>query len=515
MDAPVLSVGILRFGIFEADLRSGELRKNGAKVKIQELPFRALRLLVSRPNEILSREELRRALWPDDVFVDFDHGISSAINRLRDALGDSAENPIFVETVERRGYRWIAPVYVPASTRQPGVEGLAETARLQPSLTAAAETFSWSARKLLWLIPVLAVLFTAWIFRPGAHPVRAGAPRGLPATSTTLAGTLHPANAEAEDFYLKGRFYWNKRTPDGLTKALDYFTQAIVHDPGYAKAYVGLADCYNLLREYTMMPSSEAYPRALAAAKKAVELDDRSSEAHASLAFASFYGMWDAATADREFRRAIELDPKNAIAHHWYATYLLTLGHYPEALAEIDRARALDPSSAAILADKGDILITAGHVEEGVSLLKQMEATDPSFISPHRYLKLAYFDGGDNADFIAEARQEANLMKDPVGLAIADAAQRGLSSGGRQGMFKNMLATERKFYDQDKISPFLLAEVCARMGDEQQALHYLQSALDKHDQYMASLAGDNAFRDMRDQPAFKSILAGAGLSPQP
>jgi len=101
---------VVRFGIFEADLRSGELRRNGIKVKIQELPFRALKLLLSRPGEVLSREEFRKALWPDDVFVDFDHGISSAINRLRDALGDSAENPIFVETVERRGYRWIAPI---------------------------------------------------------------------------------------------------------------------------------------------------------------------------------------------------------------------------------------------------------------------------------------------------------------------------------------------------------------------------------------------------------------------
>jgi TolB-like protein/DNA-binding winged helix-turn-helix (wHTH) protein len=106
---------VLRFGVFEADLRSGDLRKNGVKVKLQELPFRALKLLLSRPDEVLSREEFRQALWPGDVFVDFDHGISSAINRLRDALGDSAENPIFVETVERRGYRWIGPLRASAS----------------------------------------------------------------------------------------------------------------------------------------------------------------------------------------------------------------------------------------------------------------------------------------------------------------------------------------------------------------------------------------------------------------
>ena len=105
---------VVRFGVFEADLHSGELRKNGVRVKIQDLPFKALKLLLSHPNEALSRDQFRHALWPEDVFVDFDHGISSAINRLRDALGDSAENPVFIETVDRRGYRWIAPTNVPA-----------------------------------------------------------------------------------------------------------------------------------------------------------------------------------------------------------------------------------------------------------------------------------------------------------------------------------------------------------------------------------------------------------------
>src|SRR5215470_5769025 len=112
MTRVLLSDTVVRFGVYEADLRSSELRKNGVKIKIQDLPFRALKFLLSRPNEVLSREQFRQALWPDDVFVDFDHGISSAINRLRDALGDSADNPIFIETVERRGYRWIAPTSI-------------------------------------------------------------------------------------------------------------------------------------------------------------------------------------------------------------------------------------------------------------------------------------------------------------------------------------------------------------------------------------------------------------------
>ena len=134
---------------------------------------------------------------------------------------------------------------------------------------------------------------------------------------------MHAANREAEEFYLKGRYYWEKRTPDSLNKAVDSFTQAIVHDPGYAPAYVGLADCYNLLREYTVMPASRGLPaRAGCREERRSNSTPQSSEAHASLAFVSFFGMWDAATADREFRRAIELNPNNAVAHHWYATYL-------------------------------------------------------------------------------------------------------------------------------------------------------------------------------------------------
>jgi DNA-binding winged helix-turn-helix (wHTH) protein/tetratricopeptide (TPR) repeat protein len=514
MSASSLNGGILRFGVFEADLRSGELRKNGAKVKIQELPFRALRLLLSRPQEVLTREELRKALWPDGVFVDFDHGISSAINRLRDALGDSADNPIFVETVERRGYRWIAPIHglqlVARTEDEVKAQEPAPPVRPEPS---SSRTWSQAGRKLVWGLPVLALVFATWLFRHTAHPTDADASRG--AASLLSATAHHPANPEAEDFYLKGRFYWNQRTPEALTKAVDYFTQSIVHDPGYAKAYVGLADCYNLLREYSLMPSNEAYPRALASARRAVELDDRSSDAHASLAFASFYGMWDVATADREFRRAIELDPKNACAHHWYATYLMTLGRPSEALAEIDRARELDPSSAAILADKGDILIAAGKSEEGISLLKQMETTEPSFISPHRYLKMAYLDRGENAAYVTEARQEAVLLKDPVGLAIATAAQQGLSSGGSQGMLSNIRTVEKKYYEQGRFSPLELAETCSRLGNQQEALHYLQSAFDQHDESIIALEVDSAFKELHNQPAYRTLLARAGLPVQP
>ena len=197
----------------------------------------------------------------------------------------------------------------------------------------------------------------------------------------------HTTSPEAKELYLKGRYEWDKRTPESLNKAVDYFTQAIVHDPNYAQAYVGLADCYNLLREFSAMPPEEAYPRALAAAKKAVELDDSSAEAHTSLAFATFYGSFDAAGAEREFQHALALNPNDARAHHWYATSLFAEGRYPEALSQIEIAQQLDPASTAILADKGLILLYAGPKEEGVALLKQLERTEPAFPSTYRYLQ--------------------------------------------------------------------------------------------------------------------------------
>jgi DNA-binding winged helix-turn-helix (wHTH) protein/Tfp pilus assembly protein PilF len=362
---------VVRFGVFEADLRAGDLRKRGTRVKIQDLPFRALGVMLSRPNEVVTREEFRQALWPQDVFVDFDRAISSAIKRLRDTLDDPAENPIFIETIERRGYRWIAPTSgVSTSSTFELLAPDAREAELERAVSSVSvperlispPALSFRSRKLGYAAPVLALLLAAGIMLFGFHRIKAAG--NLPHSGANAG--VSPANQEAKDLYLQGRYYWNKRTPDDLQKAVDYFTQAIVHDPGYSDAYVGLADCYNLLREYSAMKSSEAYPRALAAARKAVELDDKSSQAHASLAFVSFWGMWDAATADREFRRAIELDPNNANAHHWYAPVLGTMGRHSEALTEIERAQALDPTSKSVLADKGIILYGIGRQQEAI-----------------------------------------------------------------------------------------------------------------------------------------------------
>jgi tetratricopeptide (TPR) repeat protein len=319
---------------------------------------------------------------------------------------------------------------------------------------------------------------------------------------------------EAEQLYLKGRYYWNKRTPDDLNKSLDYFMQAIVHDPNYSQAYVGMADCYNLMPEFTLMPSSEAYPRARAAAKKAVELDDQSSEAHASLAFVSFFGTWDLAAGEREFRRAIVLNPNLADPHHWYANALLALNRFPEALVEIDRAQSLDPASVSILADKGNILLLAGRRDEGFTLLKQMESREPAFRSTHGYLKGGYYSIQDYPDYFDELRKEARIAHDDSELAVGTAAEKGFAEGGTRGMVEATLQVQKKLYALHSLPPTELASTFLQLGNKNEALRYLGFAYEQRDNELLFLQAGSQFKSLYDEPAYRNLVARIGLAPR-
>jgi Tfp pilus assembly protein PilF len=365
-------------------------------------------------------------------------------------------------------------------------------------------------RWLFGTLAVAALLGTAGGFLYYRQASLHTAPRDT-SEAKPLAG--HAANPEAQDFYLKGRYEWDKRTPESLNKAVDYFTQAIVRDPNYAQAYVGLADCYNLLREFSAMPADEAYPRALAAAKKAVELDDSSAEAHTSLAFATFYGTFDAAGAEREFKRAIELNPNYARAHHWYATFLLPVGRYPEALQQIEMARQLDPASTAIVADQGLILLYAGPREQGISLLKQLQATDPAFPSTYRYLQHAYLMDEDYRAYLAAWEKAAQLTHDQTELAVVKAGRQGFSSGGREGMWESVLQKQLELYRQGDLSPFTLALTYSLLCRKPEALKYLQIAYQQHDAALVGIRDEATFGCLYKEPAFQKLLAQVGLLP--
>lgn len=509
---------VVLFGVFEADFRSEELRKNGVKVRIQDLPFRALKLLLSRPNEVITREEFRQTLWPGDVFVDFDLGIRSAIKRLRDALGDSADNPIFVETVDRRGYRWIAPTHgeTPPEVEvevppEPEDESLATaTPALAP---ASLWRWNWNWNRNWKISTLVAAAALAVAVFGGVYSYRQTARFAAGAAGRQEAGTVEPRHVpipEAQDFYLKGRYYWSRRNPQDLNKAVDYFTRAIVKDPTYAPAFVGLADCYNLLREFGAMPGEEAFPRALAAAQKAVELDDSSAEAHNSLAFATAYWSWDAPTAEREFRRALDLNPNLVQGHHWYATFLQISDRFPEAMDQIDQARKLDPSSTTIQADRAWILRDAGRESEAVALLKQLESADPALATTHAYLAKLSLDGKDYENFFAESKQAAQLRHDDGALAVANAAEQGFAAGGVSGMRERMIPVQKEMFERGLGPAFDLATSYALLGKKEDALFYLKAAYDKREIGLLYLSRNPDFISLHDELVYKEITKRVG-----
>ena len=329
------------------------------------------------------------------------------------------------------------------------------------------------------------------------------------AAGSHLAGAPnqpHVPSPEVQDLYLKGRYYWSKRTPEDLNKAVDYFTQAIVKDPGYAPAFVGLADCYNLLREFSAMPTEEAFPRALAAAQKAVELDPTSAEAHTSLAFATFYWNWDAATAEREFKRALRLNPNLMQGHHWYATFLLALRRFPEALDQIEQARKLDPSSSTILADKGFILWQTGRRLEALTLLKQLASTDATLATTHAYLAKVYLQQKDYPKYFAELRRAAELRGDRGALAVAEAAHRGFEAHGLEGMNEEILPIQEKLFSDGNGFAYDLAVTYAAVGRNDDAIRLLQTAFDKREIQVIFLSEHSDFNGIYREPAYRELV---------
>ncbi len=311
----------------------------------------------------------------------------------------------------------------------------------------------------------------------------------------------------AEALYLQGRFYWNRRTPESLAQAVDLFTQAVVHDPKYAAAYVGLADSYNLLREYSAMAPEQAYPRAEAAARRALELDKGSAEAHNSLAFVEFWWNWNAKAAEAEFERAIGLAPGCAVAHHWHATFLNQIGRGEEAVREIEAAQRLDPASNSILADKGFILLSMGRKEEAVTLLKQVEEIDPSFLSSHQYLADAYLAAQDYAKYLAELKAVALLAKSDDATEIARRAAQGFAGGGSSGMYQAILEVERREYSEGRLPAITLAAAYSTLDRRQEALQYLEESFQKRECGFLSVLIGTRFKPLWGEPGFQSLQA--------
>lgn len=629
---------VVRFGNFELDQRTCELRKHGLKIKLQQKPFQVLNILLERRGEVVSREELQHSLWPDGVFVDFDHSLNTAIKKLRDALGDTAATPRYIATIERHGYRFAADVQeiaIGGNTDQSApVASISGTAPETPQPSKPRFTKKWiwlSTATLLLLIAVgsligwkslghretaasrimLAVLpfenltgdsaqeyFSDGLteelitqlgqvdpktlgviartsvmrykrgsdlgrvarelgvdyvlegsvrrdpekVRIAAQLIQAkdqthvwareydrdltsllslqseiaqevadeieltlGKSHGRPTPERKLFGS--PASYEAYDRYLKGRYFWNKRSPY-FRQAADYFQQAIDKDPNYARAYAGLADTYALMSTWGQVPANEFMPKARAAALKALQIDENLAEAHTSLALIAERYDYDWQTAEKEYRRAIQLDPAYATAHQWYAECLAYQGRFDEALAESERARQLDPLSLIIATDHGAILYFSRQYDRAIDQLHAVLEMEPTFYRAYIVIN-AEVHSGRFTDALADLERWRRNGLDAESLWMTQAfiyGRWGKASEARSALEKLQGSGQLQ---RGAIFPWLPAYLGTGQNDT--VIDLLQKAYSEHGN-VVELKVEPNFDPLRSDPRFQDLMRRVGLA---
>ena len=317
-------------------------------------------------------------------------------------------------------------------------------------------------------------------------------------------------NPESYQLYLKGRWFWNKRTEEDLKKAIDYFEQAIELDSNPALAYAGLADSYALLPEYSSILAKEAYQKANEAALKALEMDDTLAEAHTSLAAIKESYYWDWEAAEREYKRAIELNSNYATAHHWYAFHLIVRTRFDEAIAEIERALELDPLSLVINKDFGSLFYYARQYDRAIEALHKTLEMDPNFSEAHAYLGLVYLQKSIYEEALAELQKENELSRGRhpiveswIGIAYVQMGKRGEA----QEVVDDLMERSKYMY----VSSYGLACVYFVLGEKDNAFEWLEKAYEERDYWLSYLKIDPFLDSVRSDPRFIALLKKMGL----
>ena len=320
-------------------------------------------------------------------------------------------------------------------------------------------------------------------------------------------GTNDP---EAYQLYLKGRYYWERRTRESLEKSKDYFNQAIEKDPNYALAYVGLADYYNVVPDYSPVPASDAAPRARAAAEKALAIDNSLAEAHAALA-ASYWSFFEFAAAEREFQRALELNPKYAHAHHWYGLFLSWQARHPEAISHLRRAVDLDPLNLQYNSNLGQVLGNARQYEASVEQLKRTLEIDPNYAQAHAQLAGEYERMGKYDLWLEERKKAASLFDDREELAIAEEGARVYSRSGYKASIARGIEMRKQLAKSRYVDPTEFADAYAKLGHKEQAFAWLDTALAEKSAGLQAVKIVPALDQWHSDPRYVELLQKMGL----
>jgi DNA-binding winged helix-turn-helix (wHTH) protein/TolB-like protein/Flp pilus assembly protein TadD len=606
------------FGPFLLDPRERRLLRHGEVVPLTQKAFDLLQVLVENQGHLLQKDELLRRVWPDTVVEE--NNLTVTISALRKALGEGPTGRGYIETVPRRGYRFVADFHAPAESAEAAPSpqkrrgrAFALTAMVLAALAAAAAV-AWVWKRptpAVVAVPVrsMAVLpfrsltndgqylglgmADALITRlgrtkrllvrstgavqkytmPGLDPVAAGRELRVDSVlegsiqtsgdrlrttvrllrvddgSTLWVGTFDErltdifevqdsisqrmtaalaleltdaqrtlltrrdtGDSEAYQLYLKGRFFWNKRSRDGFERGAAYFRQAVEKDPSYARAYSGLADSYIGATYYHYAAPQAAMPLARAAALKAIEIDDSLAEAYVSLAHVKTNYEWDWAEAGRLFRKAIALEPDYATAHQWYgAHYLTPMGRLDEALAETRRAQQLEPLSAVYTAFVGATLYFARRHDEAIEECRKTVELHPDFGVAHWYLGRAYLQKGRHQEALAELQKAvalsggSPLMKGTLGVGYALAGDRAAAEG--------TLAELEKLRAESYASALDFADIHVALGDRERAFRWLDQAAAERAFHLIYLKVWPELDSLRPDPRFKALVRRLGLQP--
>lgn len=616
---------IVRFGVFEVDLKAGELRKKGVRIRLQEQPLQVLALLLQQPGGIVTREELRHRLWNGGVVVDFDHGLNATINKLRDALGDSADTPRFIETLPRRGYRFIYPVNgapdthlnvdkpsphpgrrrvmllgaslvalaavltlvsdrvrdvlfgAPASVELTSIavlplknlsgdsaqdyfaDGMTEALITELGKIGALQVLSYrsvagyrqSAKPLAQIAHELKVgaFLEGTVLRSGSRVrittnlVQASTERQLWADSyefdsrdvLAVQGTVarevasrvrakvtpperarltssQRVNAEAFEAYLLGRAHLF-RMPNAASwaKAKEYFETAVMKDPGYAAAYAGLATLQLWHRGSPTRNLSDARVKARQLAEKALQLDDTLAEAHTTLARIAQEDEWDWATAERGYRRAIELNPSNAEARIRYAMYLYAMSRSEEAAVEARRAQQLDPVSPFVNTWAGAAYMQAGRFAEGTASCRKALEMQPNYPDASLVLARTHVTQRNYAQAIAEL-QHAIALAQRDSILLGALAHTYARAGQRDEALKLVDTMKRiEAAERGYVAPFGLIWAYAAL-DKEKAFAYLEASYQNgRPPRLAWVSVDPLLEPLRADPRFHDLVRRIGL----
>ena len=318
-------------------------------------------------------------------------------------------------------------------------------------------------------------------------------------------------NTEAYQLYLKGRYYWNKRTADGLNKAVEYFQQAIEKDPSYALAYAGLGDSYSLMSFYDVLSPADTFPQAKAAVTKALEIDSRLAEAHTSLAYIRMSYDRDHREAEAEFRRAIELNPNYVTAYHWYALFLANLGRIEQAKAEIQRAMQVDPLSLIVNDAYAIILYMAREYDRALEQYRKTLEMDPNFLPSRREIGMVYRQQGEYEKAIIEFQKARQLAPNDIHLVgwLGHAyALRGKRTEA-QKLLEELGERSRSGY----VPAYSWGVIYTGLGNKDEAFAWLKKACDERDSWVVKLKVDPSFDSLRSDPRYKDLLRCIGLAP--